>query len=97
MTHEPSIADLGLKAETDDHLIAPTEIAPDSPRRRFILILAACLIAHAILVAVLIYENRNAEKLAQPEEIPVELVQQIPQPVVEPPPPPPPPPPPKEK
>ncbi|MGO9672895.1 MAG: TonB family protein [Methylocella sp.] len=89
MTHDFSIAEMTLKAETDDHLIAPTETAPDSARRRFILILAACLIAHALLVAFLIYENRNAERLAQPEEIPVELVQQIPEPQVEPPPPPP--------
>ncbi|MGA2637588.1 TonB family protein [Methylocella sp.] len=97
MTHDFLIAEMTLKAETDDHLIAPTETAPESPRRRFILILAACLIAHAILVAFLIYENRHAENLAQTEEIPVELVQQIPQAEVQPPPPPPPPPPPKEK
>ena len=63
MTHDPAIDDLTLKAETDDHLIAPTKAAPESPRRRFILILAACLIAHAILVAILIYENRNAAQL----------------------------------
>ncbi len=93
MTHDLTIDDTALRAETDDHLIAPAEAAPDSTRRRFILILAACLIAHALLVAFLIYENRNAERLAQPEEIPVELVQQIPQQQVEPPPPPPPPPP----
>ncbi len=97
MTHDLSIVEMTLKAETDDHLIAPIESAPDpARRRRFLFILAACLIAHAILVAVMIYQNSKAEKLAQPEEIPVELVQQIPQPQVEPPPPPPPPPP-KEK
>lgn len=95
MTRDSPIADSPLKAEADDHLTMPAEAAPDSARRRFILILAACLIAHAILVAVLIYENRNAEQIAQSEEIPVELVQQIPEPKVEPPPPPPPPP--KEK
>jgi protein TonB len=97
VTHDLSIDEMTLKAETDDHLIAPTETAPDSPRRRFVLILAACLIAHAMLVAVLIYENSLAQNPTQTEEIPVELVQQIPQPQVAPPPPPPPPPPPKEK
>ena len=97
MTHDLSIDEMPLKAQSDDHLIAPNETAPDSPRRRFVLILAACLIAHALLVAFLIYQNQTAEKLAQPEEIPVELVQQIPQPQVEPPPPPPPPPPEQKK
>ena len=29
-----SIAEMTLKAETDDHLIAPTETAPEPPRRR---------------------------------------------------------------
>jgi len=97
VTHDLSIDEMTLKAETDDHLIAPNETAPDSPRRRFVLILAACLIAHALLVAVLIYQNQTAETLAQPEEIPVELVQQIPLPQVEPPAPPPPPPPEQKK
>ena len=102
MTHD-GLDERALKADGDDHLIAPDEAAPGSARRRFILILAAVLIVHAILLGVLLYENQTAPQLAQSEEIPVELVPEIPQPKVEPPPPPPPPkpeekkPPPKQK
>jgi protein TonB len=86
-----------LKAEADDHLFAPGKSAPSSLRRRFVLIFAAVLVAHAILLTVLFYESRSAPQLAQSEEIPVELVPQIPETKAEQPPPEPPPPPPKEK
>ncbi len=83
------VDDAPLTAAASDHLIAP-EAASDGSRRRFLWIVAVCLIAHALLLALLFYENNFAPKPTQEEEIPVELVQQVPEPTVEPPPPPPP-------
>jgi protein TonB len=97
LTHESLIDEPALKADADDHLIEPGESAPSKARRRFIWIFAACLLAHAVLVTSLIEANRSAPKLAQSEEIAVELVPQIPETKVEPPPPPPPPPPQEKK
>jgi protein TonB len=86
-TGDPALGDVLLTAE--GHLVAP-EAAPVGTRRRFLWIFAFCLIAHALLLAWLFYESNSARKLAQEQEIPVELVQQMPQPTAEPPPPAPP-------
>ncbi|VFU07083.1 energy transducer TonB [Methylocella tundrae] len=94
VTEDPLIADPPLRADLDDHLVAPPDASLDETRRRrFIWILAACVIAHALVLAILFYESNSPQKMAQVEEIPVELVPQMPEEKVEPPPPPPPPPP----
>jgi periplasmic protein TonB len=87
-TDEAVIDGAPLTAAANDHLIAPDPSA-EGVRRRLLWIGAVCLIAHALLLALLFYESRSARQLAQEEEIPVELVQQMPEPTVEPPPPPP--------
>jgi periplasmic protein TonB len=89
VTDDSALGDAPLTAEATEHLIAP-DVLQDRTRRRFLWIVAVCLIAHALLLAVLLYESSSARKLAQEEEIPVELVQQMPEPAAEPPPPPPP-------
>ncbi|MEJ0093745.1 MAG: energy transducer TonB [Methylocella sp.] len=90
MTYAYLISDTAMKAENAERLIPPPDPSK-AARRRFIGILAACFLAHAVLLAiVLITETTNLSPPA--EEIPVELVTEIPEPKVEPPPPPPPPP-----
>lgn len=79
-----------LTAGAEDHLAEPAPAA-EASRRRFWLILAACLFAHVLILAAILYENNVQPPIAPVEEIPVELVQEIPQPKVEPPPPPQPP------
>lgn len=81
-----------LKAETAERLIPPREPAAPARNRRFAAVLAACFLLHMLLLAFLLREDQAAAPAAPPvEEIPVELVTEIP-PVekVEPPPPPPP-------
>lgn len=67
--------DMALKADSAERLLEPAAPPGAAARRRFAILLAACFLLHASLVAVLLYENRlEADKPTQEQEIPVEVV-----------------------
>lgn len=92
-----------LKANPLERLVSAPEPRPAGARPRFLALLIACLLLHAALIAILLHESgRGAGKPVQEEEIPVEVVAELPpEPMPEPAPPPPlppkKPPPPKQK
>jgi protein TonB len=85
VTHAYLIPDTAMKAENAERLIPPPDPATTA-RRRFIGLLAVCFLVHAIFLALLLIEE-TVDISAPTEEIPVELVTEIPEPKVEPPPP----------
>lgn len=91
-----------VKADPSERLVPAPNPAGAGPRRRFAALLAICFLLHAGLLALLLHESgTEADRVTQEEEIPVEVVAEMPpEPKVEPPPPPLPPkrePPPKPK
>jgi protein TonB len=82
-----------FKVHIAEHLIPPPAPLAPARNRQFIAVLAGCFLIHAALLAFLLREDQSVTPAAPPmEEIPVELVTEIP-PVekIEPPPAPPPP------
>lgn len=65
-----------IRADPHERLAAP---AAKQPRGRFARILAGCLLAHALILAVLLFEDFSlAEEPTLAEEIPVEIVAELP-------------------
>ena len=79
-----------IKADSNERLVAAPEPPQARSRRRFIGLLVLCLLLHAALLSLLLYEGGFDSRTAvQQEEIPVELVAEMPpEPKPEPPPPP---------
>jgi periplasmic protein TonB len=76
MTHERDTTDAAFKADPSQRLIAPRE---GGARAQSALILAACLAAHALLLAILLFEDFSvASEPTRAEEIPVEIVAELP-------------------
>src|SRR3984893_12106738 len=68
--------DAAFKADPSQRLTVPRE---SRARRPFALILTACLAAHALLLSILIFEDFSvASEPARAEEIPVEIVAELP-------------------
>jgi len=67
--------DMTITADPADRPPAPAESMALAQRRRFALLLAACFLLHAALVALFLFEDRtDAEQALQEQEIPVEVV-----------------------
>ena len=76
VTHERDTTDAALKADPSQRLIAPRE---GRARVQSAMILAACLAAHALLLAILLFEDFSvASEPTRSEEIPVEIVAELP-------------------
>jgi protein TonB len=76
VTHERDTTDAAFKADPSQRLIAPRE---GCARAQSALILAACLAAHALLLAILLFEDFSvASEPTRSEEIPVEIVAELP-------------------
>ncbi|MGQ0444863.1 MAG: TonB family protein [Beijerinckiaceae bacterium] len=76
MTHEPDTTDAAFKADPSQRLIAPRE---GHAHPQFALILAVCLAAHALLLAILLFEDFSvASEPPLAEEFPVEIVAELP-------------------
>ncbi|MGH6849096.1 MAG: TonB family protein [Methylocella sp.] len=92
MTLDRDIASAAFKADPSLRLTVPAERQAGRP---FALILAACLAAHALLLVILLFEDfAIAREPTRAEEIPVEIVAELPpelkaEPIAKPPPPPP--------
>lgn len=84
-----SSVDVKFSADPADRLFPSIIESPDSAaRRRFALLLAACVVVHLSLIAILLFGGAGEEQALAPEqEIPVEVVAEIPEPKVEPQPP----------
>ncbi|MGB6708760.1 MAG: TonB C-terminal domain-containing protein [Methylocella sp.] len=68
--------DAAFKADPSQRLTAPAE---RQARRPFALILAACLAAHALILSILLFEDFSiASEPTRAEEIPVEIVAELP-------------------
>jgi len=90
LTYEVSAYAGSIIVEPEDRVVAPVDPARRAARQRFMSVLAAAIAFHALLLIILFLRDRadpNAD--VGQEEIPVELVTEVP--------PPPPPPPPQEK
>jgi periplasmic protein TonB len=93
VTLEEEIPDADLKTDLSERLIAPAEHRARAP---FLLLLGACFLAHALILGFLLFEDfflAPGPNVA--EEIPVEIVAELPpeekaEPIVKPLPPPPP-------
>ena len=76
MTHDREPADAAFTADPSHRLTVPPE---RQARRPFALILAACLAAHALLLAILLFDDLSiASEPTRAEEIPVEIVAELP-------------------
>jgi hypothetical protein len=76
VTLDCDTADAGLKTDPSQRLTAPMERELRTPSAG---ILAACLAAHALLLAILILEDFSvASEPTRAEEIPVEIVAELP-------------------
>ncbi|MDQ6703847.1 MAG: TonB C-terminal domain-containing protein [Pseudomonadota bacterium] len=76
MTLDRDTVDAAFKADLSQRLIVPREL---QARRPFALILAACLTAHALLLTILLFEDFSiASEPTRAEEIPVEIVAELP-------------------
>ena len=76
VTLDRDSVDAAVKADPSQRLIVPRE---RQARRPFALILAACLAAHALLLAILLFEDFSvASEPTRAEEIPVEIVAELP-------------------
>jgi protein TonB len=67
--------DAAFTADPSQRLIVPPE---RQARRRFALILTACLAAHALLLIILLFEDFSVASEPRAEEIPVEIVAELP-------------------
>jgi periplasmic protein TonB len=75
VTSGPEIPDVLLKADPAERLVQLRQRAPE----RFALIVAVCVVIHALLVGSLFLSDfYRADEPAHPEEIPIELVAQMP-------------------
>ena len=76
MTLDREPADAAFKADPSHRLTDPAERRAHTPSA---LILAACLAAHGLLLAILLFEDFSiAREPARAEEIPVEIVAELP-------------------
>ena len=76
MTLDREPADAAFTADPSHRLTAPVERQARGPAA---LILAACLVAHALLLAILLFEDFSvASEPTRAEEIPVEIVVELP-------------------
>jgi periplasmic protein TonB len=76
VTHDREPADAAFTADPSHRLTVPPE---RQARRPFALILAACLAAHALLLAILLFDDLSiASEPTRAEEIPVEIVAELP-------------------
>ncbi len=76
MTLDREYSDGAFSADPSHRLIAPRERQPRGP---FAGILAACLVAHAVLLAIIFLEDFSvASEPPRAEEIPVEIVAELP-------------------
>ncbi|MGH6811558.1 MAG: TonB family protein [Methylocella sp.] len=76
VTLDRDIGDAALKADSSHRLITPRE---RRARTQSALILAACLAAHALLLCILLFEDFSvAREPTRVEEIPVEIVAELP-------------------
>ena len=76
MTLDREPVDAAFTADPSERLIVPREC---QARRRFALILAACVAAHALVLAILLFEDFSvASEPTRAEEIPVEIVAELP-------------------
>jgi len=76
VTLDRESGDAAFKADPSHRLIVPWE---RQARRPFALILVACLAAHALLLAILLFEDFSiAREPTRAEEIPVEIVAELP-------------------
>jgi periplasmic protein TonB len=76
VTHDREPADAAFKADPSHRLTVPPERRARTP---FAVVLAACLAAHALILATLLFEDFSiAREPALAEEIPVEIVAELP-------------------
>jgi protein TonB len=76
VTSGPEIPDANLKADPAERLAAPAERQAPSP---FALILAACFLIHALILALLFFGDfSHSGEPTRAEEIPIEIVAEMP-------------------
>jgi protein TonB len=76
VTSGPETPDAGLKADPAERLAPPEERRAAAP---FVLILAACFLIHAAILAILFFGDFSiSREVTKAEEIPVEIVAEMP-------------------